>query len=159
MKLKNKINSILIVLFFCFLSQNSFSQERNSLENLTKRADIIIIGTVKEINSRWNKDKTSIWIFVKINLEENIKGNNAKKEIFIRVLGGEVKDIGMAVSNSPEFKVDERYLCFLQKDTDSTFAVTGWESGKFVSKDGVWQNKTSKISNSQIIELKANIKK
>ncbi len=159
MKLKKNINAIIVVLMFCFISQNIFSQERNSLENLTKRADIIIIGIVKKIESQWNKDKTRIWSFVKIDLEEIIKGNYVQKEITIRVLGGEVEDIGMEVSNSPKFKVNEHFLCFLQKDSDNTFAVTGWEAGKYIRQNGLWQNKFAKISNSKIIELKANILK
>ena len=159
MKQKKTFNSILVVLMVCFLSQNIFGQESNSLENLMDRAEIIIIGTVAEINSQWNKDKTSILTFVKINIEENIKGNNAKKEIIIRVLGGEVDDIGLDVSNSPKFKVDQQYLCFLQRDTDDTFAVTGWEAGKFISENGFWKNEIFKISNSKILELKVNIQK
>ena len=158
MKQKKTFNSILVVLMVCFLSQNIFGQESNSLENLMDRAEIIIIGTVAEINSQWNKDKTSILTFVKINIEENIKGNNAKKEITVRVLGGEVEEIRMHVSNSPEFKVGERYLCFLQKDTDNTFAITGWEAGKFISENGYWTNKTSKISYAKIVELKEKFK-
>jgi hypothetical protein len=66
MKQKKTFNSILVVLMVCFLSQNTFGQETNSLENLMDRAEIIIIGTVAEINSQWNNDKTSIWTFVKI---------------------------------------------------------------------------------------------
>lgn len=146
-------------MIFCLLSQNAFSQEKNSLENLTMRADIIIIGTVTEIKSQWNKDKTRIWSFVKINFEENIKGNNIQDEVTIRVLGGEIDGIGMKVSNSPEFELKQRFLCFLQKDTNNTFAVVGWEAGKFIFQNGIWSNKISKISNTKIIELKKSIHK
>ncbi|VAX26284.1 hypothetical protein MNBD_IGNAVI01-40 [hydrothermal vent metagenome] len=159
MKLKKSINLILVLFVFYFLTQNTFGQERNVLENLANRADIIIIGTVKEINYKWNEDKTSIWTFVRIDIEENIKGVKIQNGITIRVLGGEIGNIGMKVSNSPLFEVNRRYLCFLQKDSNETFAVSDWEAGKFVSKNGTWQNKMSVISNSQITAFKKNIQK
>jgi len=86
-----------------------------STEDLTEKAENIVVGKVIKKECRWNKERTKIYTYITIFVEEDLKGKAEGKEITVRYLGGEVGEVGLRVSDAPSFKEDEEVLLFLKK--------------------------------------------
>lgn len=117
---------------------------RKSIEELTSQADSILIGKVEKIESRWNEERTMIYTYVTISVKQHTKtlsGMAEVKEIIVRVRGGEVGDIGLRVSDTPEFRVGEEVFLFLKREKLPLFSVTGLFQGKYTIEDGMARNR------------------
>ena len=138
----------------------SFSQLTSSeVERMSKNADLIITGKVKEQNANWNESKTRIYTHATIQVEEYLKGNNNGGSVIVTYPGGEVGDVGELYSHMPRFEDQEEVLVFLKKDERSTdYKVFNGEEGKInVVRDPKTGEKVT-TSNVQINSLKAQIK-
>jgi len=91
-----------------------------SLFDKVDNADIIIIGEFKECESRWCRDKTVIYTYWTVSVEQRIKGKSVDEKIFIRLLGGIVGDVGMMLADDrpSNVRVGSRFLLFLIKRDD-----------------------------------------
>ncbi len=130
-----------------FATQVSALVIKKSIQELTYEADSILIGKVKGIESRWNKEKTLIYTYVTVSVTEYIKRISEKeelKEIIVKVLGGKVGDIGLKVSDTPEFIEDEEVFLFLRIEELPIFRVAGLFQGKYTIEDGKAKNKILK---------------
>ncbi len=107
-----------------------------SMEELTASSEEIVQGKVKEITSQWDEKKTLIYSEIKVEVKERIKGEEERKEIVIRQLGGKVGDIRLKVIGVPVFQEEEEVILFLKKDKKQLkkFYVTGLSQGKFAVK-------------------------
>ncbi len=106
-----------------------------SLEELTDTSQSIIVGTVTDIRSQWNKERTAIYTHVTISVEEQVKGTSYPREVTIRQPGGKVGDIRMKVSDMPTFKKGEEVVVFLEMEKGKeVLRVTGMMQGKFSVK-------------------------
>src|SRR4030066_264100 len=86
----------------------SFAQLTSyEVERMSKNADLIITGKVKEQNSNWNASKTTIYSYATIQVEEYLKGNNNSGPIVISYPGGEVGEVGEMYSHMPRFEDNE----------------------------------------------------
>ena len=144
-----KIYSILssVVIFSLvtgfFVTQGSALVIKKSVEELTYEADSILIGEVKSIESRWNKERTLIYTYVTIFVRKYTKalpGMKEVREITIKVPGGEVGDIGLKVSDTPEFREGEEVFLFLRIEKSPIFRVAGLFQGKYTIEDGKAKN-------------------
>ncbi len=127
-----------------FTNQADALMVRKSIEELTYEADSILIGKVKSMESRWNKDRTLIYTYIIISVREYTKAlPNMKevKEITIKVPGGEVGGIGLKVSDTPEFRKGEEVFLFLRIEKLPIFKVAGLFQGKYTIEDGKVKNK------------------
>ncbi len=104
--------------------------EKLSLEQLTAKADFILVGTVTNIDTLQDAEDKSIYTLVSISIEQSIKGNLGQR-ITITVPGGEVDGIKEWVEDSPSFRVSERVVIFLHQEDVDTFSVVGSFQGKF----------------------------
>ncbi len=124
------------------------------IEDLTKEADLILKGKVVDIKSEWNEDKTKIYTYITLNVNERIKGRPQRRIVTIRQLGGEVDGIGLVVSDSAVFKKGEDAIVFLKPDRTHHAGrlrragrgvineIVGKEQGKYaVAEDGVTRRK------------------
>ncbi len=125
-----------------------------SHNDLSKKSNIIVTGTVKEIlPSKWNtpdgtkpdkaiKDLNSddiIYTDVTISVDKYLKNPQNSQEVIVRILGGNVNKDAMSAEDEPSFKVGEKVLLYLGEDTDQAtknvgpqhFAVIGHSQGKF----------------------------
>lgn len=121
-------------------------------DDLSIRSDVILIGTVKEIQpGKWNipggwdntsvrgRDKT-MYTDIVINVDQYLKNPQSSDEIIVRVRGGNVEDTIMSADFEPDFTQNETVLLFLKDDPfqltrdlpPEHFAVTGYIQGKFV---------------------------
>ncbi len=135
---------IFLLLTVLFTPQISALMLRKSIEELTSQADSILIGKVEKIESRWNEEKTLIYTYVTISVSQYTKAlssANQFEEIIVKVRGGEVGDIGLRVSDTPEFRVGEEVFLFLKREEVSTFLVAGLFQGKYTIEDGIARNR------------------
>ncbi|MBE0461750.1 MAG: hypothetical protein IBX60_08990 [Candidatus Aminicenantes bacterium] len=77
---------------------------------------MIIVGEVLDVRSEWNANRSIIFTYVTVSVEEYIKGSSLVKEIKVKNLGGIVDEIGSLVPDSPSFRKGEKVLLFLQSD-------------------------------------------
>ena len=146
MKIYSILHSVLIFLLLTefFAPQASALMVRKSIEELTSQADSILIGKVKKIESQWNEEKTLIYTYVTISVKQHTKtlsGVGEVQEIIVKVPGGEVGDIGLKVSDSPQFREGEEVFLFLKMEKLPLFSVAGLFQGKYTIEEGRVKNR------------------
>jgi hypothetical protein len=104
-----------------------------SLEELARKADTVILGTVTHQESAWDPQHTAIYTDVTLVVERVLAG--APTEVAtLRVLGGSVGDIGMRTSNDAVFREGEQVIVFLDMSAAPS-TVVGMQQGKFTVND------------------------
>jgi hypothetical protein len=122
-----------VILATCFCLGFSFQREV-SLEQKTAEADLIVVGKVEDVESRWDdpNSKSMIYTYVSLSVEEIVKGSSPGKDITIRFSGGVVDGIGAWTGGMPSFRKGDRVLLFLSRDLYSdNFFVLGGAIGKY----------------------------
>jgi len=102
--------------------------EKLTLDELTLRADAILVGEVTDI-ANYQEGEGNIYTLVTLSVEQTIKGES-EGEAVIRVLGGEVNGQVLWVEDAPRFQSGERAVVFLNNG-EGAFAVVGGFQGKF----------------------------
>ena len=97
----------------------------SSIEDQTKRAELITVGKVKKVSSR--KVQGSIVTDVNLGVEQILKGDKTKKSITITIDGGQVGDLCLYAGGVPNFLEGERVLLFLDNN-DNPRLVQLWQS-------------------------------
>ncbi len=121
---------LLLFMFFAAIPVVSASITKTSVEDLTREADVIVIGDVKEVASRWNLWRTAIYTYSTLSVEKYIKGTGPET-LTIITKGGTVGDLSMWVEDVPVFTKNESVLVFL-KQAGGEFSVVGWIQGKYI---------------------------
>jgi len=121
---RHKIPFPIKLLVFVFIPILFFSSTGHSLmiklslERLSMDSDTIVLGEVKDIESQWSMDKSTIVTIVTLKILDVIKGEFHRNQILIQYPGGEIGDIGLKVSDMPDFYLRERTLVFLRSLMD-----------------------------------------
>jgi len=102
--------------------------EKLTIEELTVRADSILVGEVADIAS-YQEGEGNIYTVVTLSVEQTIKGE-AAGQMTIKVTGGEVDGLGLWVEDVPSFEPEEKVVVFLE-EIEGAFGVCGWHQGKF----------------------------
>jgi len=122
--------SLVLVLGVC---TGHAAMRQLSLEDLTKRADTIVLGTVIQQESAWNARHTAIYTNVTLAVERVLVGPPVAA-VTLQVAGGTVGRMGMGTSNDAVFWEGELVIVFLDtRAVPST--VVGMQQGKFMVKD------------------------
>src|SRR4029453_4549193 len=104
-----------------------------SIEELARKADTIVLGTVTQQASAWDDQHTAIHTDVTVEVEQVLTGL-PREVVTLRVLGGVVGGVGMGTSNGPTFRVGERVIVCL--DTHAVpSSVVGMQQGKFTVEE------------------------
>jgi hypothetical protein len=103
-----------------------------SVEDLTRQADTIVVGTVTQQQSAWDARHTAIHTDVTVAVERVLAGKPGDT-VTLRVAGGVVGRMGMHTSNDAAFQNGERVLVFLDTTTVPS-SVVGMQQGKFTVK-------------------------
>jgi hypothetical protein len=145
----------ILVFLFPIIIVNA--QER-ALYKLTESSDLIIVGNVSEINSKW--ENGNIWTYVTVRSSQTLKGDNKFSEITIRSLGGRVGEISQIISGGPKFEVGEVLLGFLEKDktAERVYYCIGGKFGKYKFQEGEWVQNNSKQPATFIEKIKGLLK-
>jgi hypothetical protein len=118
---------IFLFLLTVFIPKNAFGiMEKMEIEELTAQADLIVVGEVKKIESQ-REEGGGIFTYVTIAVEQSLKGK-VVQEITLRYLGGEVDEIGLWVSDMPEFQLGEKVKVFLKGE--DIYHIVGAYQGK-----------------------------
>ena len=96
----------------------------------------VVEGTVREIRSRKIDGGRQIVTYVSIDVETVFAGDLAPGRIVLRELGGEVGDEFTIVHGSPEYRVGERVLIFLDADPSGFLRTWGLFLGKYSIRTG-----------------------
>jgi hypothetical protein len=102
--------------------------EKLTVEELTARADSILIGRVIDI-ACYREGEGNIYTQVTLSVEQTIKGET-QEVVNLRVPGGELNGQAMWVEDAPSFESGERAVIFLQ-GAEGSFTVVGGFQGKF----------------------------
>ena len=104
-----------------------------SLEDLARKADTIVLGTVTRQESAWDTHHTAIYTDITVAVERVIIGAPGA-EVTFRIAGGIVGGMGMSTSNDPVFQDGERVIVFLDTAAMPS-SVVGMQQGKFTVRD------------------------
>ena len=108
-----------ILISVIFISSAGYSlMIKLSLERLSCDSDTIVLGEVIDIECHWSMDRSTIVTIVTLQVQRMIKGGLHGDQILIQYPGGEIGDIGLRVSDMPDFHLRERTLVFLETITD-----------------------------------------
>ena len=114
----------------------AISQSGAIADELTRKADVVVVGKVMDVRSAWSADRSRIQSTVTLAVVERIKGDGSQRSVTIFTPGGEVDGVGELYSHTARFKTDEQVLVFAAKDRQGRLKVIGGEEGKLtVSKE------------------------
>jgi hypothetical protein len=105
-----------------------------TLDEIADASQTIVRGNVVSLVPHWNEAHTTIYTTVTIEPLEYMKGEQGGGQVVFDVPGGIVGDLGLAVSDVPEFKVGEDVVVFLRPEY---FQIVGWRQGKLTVRDGM----------------------
>lgn len=98
------------------------------LDELTKVADAIVLGSVESVESSLRDGR--VYTDVVIRIEDTLKGDLVET-VTIRHLGGKTDELATYVPGMPSFTQGERSLLFLEKTSASTWVTVGLALGKW----------------------------
>jgi len=133
-KIKNFMRTLFVLLLFILFAATpvvSALMQKISVEDLTKEADVIVIGDIKEVESRWSQGRTPINTYVTLSVENYIKGGEGQETLTIITQGGSKWGFTVWVEDAPDFTKNEKVLVFLKK-AGREFSVAGWAQGKYI---------------------------
>jgi hypothetical protein len=138
-QVQSHVKRILIVVLFLFgAAEISTAQSLSAtIKKMSLEADVIVTGKVVQNESFWNDGKTKIYTRSSLQVNEYLKGSDAKSSVDVLCPGGEVGGVGELYTHMPTLKKNEEVLLFLKKEqTGSSYKVFNGEDGKIpVLKD------------------------
>ena len=116
--------------------------EALSISTLVKASTSIIRGEVIDTQAMWSESGDAIVTRATIRVQSDFKRQVSEELVTVEYLGGEVGEIGMMVSDSPQMFTGEEVIIFLEPSEASTdqqrFHVVGSAQGKFsLEEDGM----------------------
>lgn len=112
--------------------------------DLVSESDGIIQGTVTSIESRYDADK-EIYTFVTLDSIEPVHGKYDRKQLGLRLKGGNIDGDILNVHGSPSFEIGESVVLFLNGNGTNIVPIVGWTQGTFeIEYDATTQEKVVK---------------
>ena len=100
-----------------------------SIEQLTERADLVVRGNVRSIQSF--SDNSRIFTDIDLNLLETLKGSTGDTPTVLRLYGGVFGGQRTVVMGAPCFSTGEDVVLFLMNRGEGKFDVVNLAEGKF----------------------------
>jgi len=102
---------------------------RMDLDDLARDANLIVVGTVVDVEGRWDDSLTFVHSDVTLQIEQSLRGN-APAELVLRTPGGQIGGIAQRAEGAATFEPGERVLVFLTTWDDGAYKVLGYTQGK-----------------------------
>lgn len=105
-----------------------------TIKEMANGANLIVMGRIKSIESRWSIDGKVIITYVTVSINVVIKGDRELKNLVVEVPGGTVGDVTATTMGEARFHQDEEVLLFLVKNKlipSATYFVVALCQGKF----------------------------
>jgi hypothetical protein len=108
-----------------------------TVEDLARRADLVVIGEVTSVASEFHATRSRIVTRVDVRVSETLKGKAGANPLQLRQPGGRVGEMTSEVAGAARFVAGERILLFLTRGSDGALGVVGLFQGKFaLERDG-----------------------
>jgi len=78
-----------------------------SLEEITARSDVIVLGKVEAADSGWSDDGRIIVTRATVSVERALKGG-PRVQVIVETAGGRIGDVAMIASGAPVFRAGRR---------------------------------------------------
>jgi hypothetical protein len=103
-----------------------------SFAQLVEQAEVIFQGSVTDVKSQWVGEgaQRHIMSYVTFNVEDSLKGAPGQTYT-IRMFGGTVDGVTMAVSDAPKFSVGDRNILFVENNGTQFIPLVGIMHGQF----------------------------
>jgi hypothetical protein len=130
----NRSIRLLFLVSFCLtllLAQKSFAStaiQPSDLEMVVS-ARAIVIGEVSDISTGIQHDR--VYSYIRLKVDEVLKGSSMSSEIVLKQLGGEHGDLGTLIYGMPKFELGKKVLVYLDTWRDGSFRVHQMFLGKF----------------------------
>ena len=129
----SKLTTIMLILAIMVLLNAKINAEQVEVpeEELIQKSNYIIEANVNDQSSYWNDDHSLILTDFTVTVINQFTGDSLEAEINVTVLGGEIDDIGLFVTHQPHFKIGEKALLFLVKNSDMKLETLHGDQGKY----------------------------
>lgn len=130
------------------------------LDALIRRSGMIVEGSVVAVRSEWDASRTQIHTHVSLRVLALHKGELTQPKLDLRLLGGTVGNITMAVIGQPTFTPGESVLLFLRPDyAQGEFPIVALEHGKLAAAAGsdTYENGTRRLTAAAVAEANARL--
>ncbi len=120
-------------LFICVLSLHATTMYELSLKNLSTGSDMVVQAKVTAVVKQWNPQKNMIYTYVRMNIRDDLIGDDEDKEIIIKLAGGQIGQTKLFVEGMANYKVGEENMLFLFTDPKNlkAFQTLGMYQGKY----------------------------
>lgn len=117
--MKTKNSALLMAILICLLAVGSLPAIMLPVTPgaLLARSDVVVTGVVVSLNSHWDAARTLIYTDVVVAPERFDKGN-VDSRITVRVPGGEVGEVGLAVEDMPVLVAGQKVTLYLVNAAD-----------------------------------------
>jgi len=103
---------------------------KKSLAELLSESDGIVVGTVSDLKSRYDKKK-DLQTFVRLTDLKIVHGHYDGSSLTLQMQGGEINGNVLEVQDSPKFAVKDRVVLFLKDNGHELVPFVGWTQGVF----------------------------
>jgi len=91
----------------------------------------IVTGRVTEISTGVDRDTQLVYTYIRLDVSRVLKGEIAEREIVLKELGGETRELGTMIFGMPRFDLGQPVLLFLNTWPDGALRVHQGFLGKF----------------------------
>lgn len=128
-----KITVILFLTLFLNLTAHATTMYELSLQDLSVGAEMIVQAKVTAVVKQWNKDSSIIYTYIRMNIIDDLIGDDEDNEIIIKQPGGKIGYVTLFVEGTSQYTIGEDNVMFLFQDFEnlSAFQALGMYQGKF----------------------------
>lgn len=108
-----------------------------TLAELAEASTVVALGQARDLESRWNEDRTAIFTVFRFEIEEVLVGEPLAGDVVpVQVPGGRIGDLRTVVLGAPGLEIGTRMVLVLDRldgsaTPEPSFAVVGLVQGAF----------------------------
>jgi hypothetical protein len=127
------VQNVFLLVFTIPLLVFSTSMFLVPLKDLSLSSEKIIEAKVTSMVTRWNADSTQIVTYIRMNIVDDLIGEDEDNEIIVMQPGGRIGNVTMAMEGTTTYKVGVENVVFLRRDpmNASAWQTLGLYQGKY----------------------------
>ncbi len=129
-----KVAVLLFLVFFLSLSVQATTMYELSLQDLSTGSEMVVQAKVTALVKQWDKDSSIIYTYIRMNIIDDLIGDDEDNEIIIKQPGGKIGYTTLHVEGTSQYTVGEENMLFLFTDPVnlSAFQTLGMYQGKYM---------------------------